>query len=212
MNGIDTNVETLNLYQNQLAMLQLEIKPQETYSRLKLVLRVFFGLFYIVIPHLILLLFVIMWAKFLWIYTTFYILIRGTYPQKVWNYQLGLMYWLARLHLSVYNLRDDYPKFGWNTESNYIIIEVPFNEAPDRLWVLLRFIFMGVLLVPHIIVWMFRNMWSFILSIMAFFAVLFTGKYPQNWFEFNVGTLNWVMRILGYQMYLFDEYPPFSGK
>lgn len=193
-------------------MLNLEVKQQESYSRLKLLLRLFFGVFYIVIPHMVVLFFVAIWAKVLWLYATFYILINGKYPKKAWDYQVGLLHWLSRIHLTFYNLRDDYPEFGWNTESDYIKIDVAYNEAPDRLWVLLRFLFMGLLILPHTFIWGFRNLWSSVLTFLAFFAVLFTGKYPKNWFDFNVGTLNWVLRILGYQLYLFDDYPPFSGK
>jgi hypothetical protein len=42
--------------------------------------------------------------------------------------------------------------------------------------------------------------------------VLITGKYPKNWFDFNIGTLRWLIRVVGYQLYLSDNYPPFTGK
>jgi len=193
-------------------MLQLQVQHQETYSRLHLLLRTFFGAFYIFIPHLFVLLFVLLWSKILWIYATFYILITGRYPHKVWDFQMGVMDWLARLHLSSYNLRDEYPQFGVNKQVDYLTIAAPYNETPSRISVLLRFIFISIMILPHVLVWMFRNIWSGILTFLAFWVVLFTGKYPENWFHFNIGTLRWVMRLMAYQHYIFDQYPPFTGK
>ena len=50
------------------------------------------------------------------------------------------------------------------------------------------------------------------LGFLAFWAVLFTGEYPQSWFDFNVGTLRWATRVKIYMGNMTDEYPPFSGK
>jgi hypothetical protein len=55
--------------------------------------------------------------------------------------------------------------------------------------------------------------WSAILGFIAFWAVLFTGNYPEGWHAFNVGTIRWSYRLnlyIGY--FMSDEYPPFSGK
>ena len=193
-------------------MFKLEVTRQESFSRLQLILGILFGWLYIGIPHLVALLFVVFVGKLLWVYATFVILITGKYPKGIWDFQVGILNWLSRFHLSSYNLMDGYPSFGLNGSAEQLKIEITYNEAPDRLWVLLRFMFAGVLLFPHFLVWTFRNLWSGILSFLAIFAVLFTGSYPEKWFEFNVGTLRWVMRIMAYQVYLIDDYPPFSGK
>ncbi len=193
-------------------MLQVQVKQQDSYSKLQLLARTFFGAFYIFLPHLLILLFVALWAKVLWIYATFHILLKGTYPKNAWDFQMGLMNWLARVHLSAYNLVDGYPAFGINANPENLIVTAPYNETPDRLWVLVRFFFSGLLILPHVFIWTFRNLWSGVLSFLAFWVVLFTGKYPANWFEFNIGTLRWIMRIMGYQLYLFEDYPPFTGR
>lgn len=193
-------------------MLQIHVDQPDSFSRIQLILRTFFGAFYIIIPHFFVLLFVMIWAKILWLYVTFYILFTGQYPKKVWGFNLGLLHWLSRLHLSVYNLSDQYPGFGVHTNSEMLKIEIAYNETPNRLWVLLRFMFSALLLFPHIIIWSIRNIMSGVLAFLAFWVVLFTGKYPKSWFDFNIGTLRWIMRIIGYQIYMFDEYPPFNGK
>lgn len=200
------------LLQTKLFMLHLSVHHQSEYSRLKLLLRLFFGPIYIGIPHAFLLFFVAIWGKLLWLYATFHILIKGTYPENAWDYMVGLLKWGARFHLSTYNMTDEYPAFGVKTEVDYLQFDLKYPEHPDRLKVLLRFIFLPIVLIPHVFVFAFRNIWNGILSFLAFFAILFTGKYPENWFTFNVGTLQWVLRVMAYGMYMFDEYPPFNGR
>ena len=193
-------------------MLNLNVKHQESFSRMELIFRSLFSIVYIIIPHILVLVFVAIWAKILWLYVTFYILLNGVYPKKYWDYQIGLLHWLSRLHLSVYNLIDGYPLFGINKRIEGLEINVPYNESPNRLWVLLRFILAPIILLPHLIVWTVRNAISIVLTFLAFWVVLFTGKYPKSWFAFNIGTLRWVMRLMGYQLYMFDDYPPFTGE
>ncbi len=192
-------------------MISLHIERQATYSRAQLVLRLLFGWLYIVLPHLILLSFVLLWAKILWLYATFYILLKGEYPIKTKEYLIHGMRWLSRVHASAYNLTDTYPKFGLNPEVDYLKLDFETKEPIDRLSVLVRFILGSVLLIPHVFIWSFRNLWNSILVFVAFWVVLFTGKYPEKWFDFQVGTLRWLLRIVGYQLYLVDQYPPFTG-
>jgi hypothetical protein len=71
-----------------------------------------------------------------------------------------------------------------------------------------------LLAIPHYIVLFFLGITAFILTVIAFFAILFTGRYPRGIFEFNVGVLRWCWRV-GYYSYTAlgtDRYPPFSLK
>ena len=68
------------------------------------------------------------------------------------------------------------------------------------------------LAIPHFIVIMFLWIAFVVLTVVAFFAILFTGKYPKGIFDFNVGVLRWTWRV-GYYSYSVlgtDRYPPFS--
>ena len=69
-----------------------------------------------------------------------------------------------------------------------------------------------LLIIPHLIVLLVLSIVSLILTIVAFFAILFTGKYPRGMFNFNVNVLRWKWRVLFYSYLALgtDRYPPFS--
>ena len=71
-----------------------------------------------------------------------------------------------------------------------------------------------LLLIPHMIILPFLWIALFILTVAAFFAILFTGRYPRDIFDFNVGVLRWTWRVgfYSYSVLGTDRYPPFSLK
>ena len=66
------------------------------------------------------------------------------------------------------------------------------------------------LLIPHEIVLVFYGLAAFVVVIIAWFAILFTGRYPRGMFDFVEGVIRWHNRVLAYALVLVtDRYPPF---
>jgi hypothetical protein len=75
-----------------------------------------------------------------------------------------------------------------------------------RWTVLLRLI----LAIPHGIVLLFLQIAWAVTLVIAWFAILFTGNYPEGLYKFGIGVLRWQTRVESYVYLLRDEYPPFS--
>lgn len=194
-------------------MMTFDIKYQEQYSRGELLLRSLFGFIYIALPHMFLLLFVSIASQVLGFIAFWAILFTGRYPQSWFEFQVKVMRWNLRVNSRLYNLSDGYPAFGLNASDDYTTFDVTYPEHVSRGLTLLRTFFgLFYVILPHGIILSLLSIGVTFVMFIAWWAVLFTGKYPKSMFDFQVEYLRWSQRVNLYMANMTDTYPPFSGK
>jgi hypothetical protein len=101
------------------------------------------------------------------------------------------------------------------SENTYPVnCSVEYPESSSRFLALLGFLFWikMVVVIPHIIAITFLGMIAYVLVIIGYLVVIFTGKYPRGLFDFQVGIMRWNFRINCWLIGVTDKYPPFSLK
>ncbi len=191
--------------------MKLHIEYQENYSRLELLARSFFGIIYIVLPHVILISLYSVYVGVMIIYGFFSALLTEKYPKPVFDAIVGYMRWSLRINASLENLVDGYPPFGPNAKWDKVDLLIKYPEIITRKRLLYSFFVSFFILMPHWFVLYVRSLAGLIISYITFFAVLFTGKYPQELHEFMVGNLRYQTRIYFYSLALYFKYPEFTG-
>jgi hypothetical protein len=134
----------------------------------------------------------------------FAIVFTGIHPEGLRSLAAFYLRWRVRATAYMTLLRDEYPPFGDEPYPASLVLDPP--EAPrDRVSVGFRIF----LILPHLIALCFLSIaWCFT-TIIAWFAILFTGRYPESLERFSMGVLRWNIRVEAYALLLHDEYPPF---
>lgn len=192
--------------------MELYIKYQEEYSKSQLLMRAFFGFFYILIPHGFMLMFAGILGYIYSIIGIFSVLFTGVYPENMFHYQVGLQRWSLRVNARMLHLVDGNPPFGRDAEDELVNLEVPYPEQLSQGDAIKKFFIGWLLAIPHVFILYFRFIGAMVLTQLAFWVILFTGHYPPGWHKFVVETLRYSVRVGLYFGYLDDRYPPFSGK
>ena len=113
--------------------------------------------------------------------------------------------WRTRALAYTALLTDAYPPFGDGPYPAAIAVTEPSGPR-DRLTIALR----PIWVLPHVVVLAFVLGAWVVTSVIAWFAILFTGKMPASLFSFGAGAMQWSLRVEAYLLLLVDEYPPFS--
>ncbi|MEW5846562.1 MAG: DUF4389 domain-containing protein [Bacteroidota bacterium] len=90
-------------------------------------------------------------------------------------------------------------------------LKILHQERYSRAELLLRTFFGWLyILLPHGFLLIFVSLWAQILQIIAFWAILFTGRYPKSLFDFQVGLIRWILRLNARIYNVSDGYPSFG--
>ena len=136
----------------------------------------------------------------------FAILFTGRYPRGLFDFAVGLLRWSIRVDVYTNLMRDEYPPFG--TAGDYPArLEVEYPERLSRWKIFVKWL----LAIPHIIILYGYGMLAGVITFVAFFIILFTGRYPRALFDLVVGYYRWNTRVYAYMLLLTDEYPPFTN-
>jgi Domain of unknown function (DUF4389) len=134
----------------------------------------------------------------------FAILFTGRHPDGLWNLAAFYLRWRVRATAYITLLRDEYPPFGDGAYPASVRVEPP-TVPRDRLSVAFRVF----LIVPHLLALCVLSVGWFAVTVFAWFAILFTGRYPASVAPFSLGVLRWNIRVEAYMLLLHDDYPPF---
>src|SRR5438270_6184184 len=135
------------------------------------------------------------------------IVFRQKYPRWWFDWNLELQRFGNRVLVFLALMDDRYPS---TDERQSVHLDFTYPDTPRDLnrWLPLV---KWLLAIPHFIVLFFLGIGALVAIIIAWFAILFTGRYPRALFDFVVGVMRWSNRVTGYALVLVtDEYPPFS--
>lgn len=135
------------------------------------------------------------------------IVFRQKYPRWWFDWNLAVSRFGLRVCSYLALMRDEYPS---TDEEQYVHFNMEYPDAKngiERGMPLVKWF----LAIPHyIVLWCLYVAVCFVVVI-AWFAILFTGRYPKGLFDFVVGVQRWTVRVAGYAFLLVtDRYPPFD--
>ena len=146
---------------------------------------------------------------FLFLPTLLLLLFRHRYPRWWFDFNVNLLAFTMRVMMYVYLLRDEYPSTEDRQALDLMIVYPDAKQDLSRGMPLVKWF----LAIPHYFIIFFLGIAVLAVTLIAWFAILFTGRYPRGLFEFTVGTLRWTTRVSAYAILLTtDRYPPFSLK
>jgi Domain of unknown function (DUF4389) len=135
------------------------------------------------------------------------ILFRQKYPRWWFDWNLELQRFTNRVLVYVLLMDDRYPS---TDQEQGLRLDYVYPDVPRELNRFLPLV-KWLLVIPHFIVLAFLWIAVFFVVIVAWFAILFTGRYPRGIFDFVEGVVRWGQRVVAYAFTLVtDRYPPFS--
>jgi hypothetical protein len=138
----------------------------------------------------------------------FAIVFTGKYPEGLYNFNAGYLRMTSRTNSYLYLLTDEFPPFGGEEGPGYPVrigVPAPLGEY-NRLKTGLRLI-IGI---PVMLLAFVQGIILYVVSIIAWFAILFTGKLGEGLFNPMRSAMAYLVRTTGYFLLITEDYPPFS--
>jgi len=138
----------------------------------------------------------------------FSVLFTKKWPRGLFDFALQIQRWTSNTFIYAFALlRDEYPPFSGEAGGYPLTLEVEYREDLSRWQIFLKWLFA----LPHYLVLAVLGIAACFAILIAFFAILFTGKYPKGLFDFVVGVIRYAARVQAYAFwFMTDRYPPFS--
>ena len=138
--------------------------------------------------------------------TALMIAFRQRYPRWWFDFLLALTRFESRVGVYLALMRDEYPSTE-DEQAVHLELDYPDAQRLNRWLPLVKWL----LAIPHYIVLAFLILGALIAIIVAWFAILVTGRYPRGLFDYLVGVGRWALRVQAYAFFMLtDRYPPFS--
>jgi hypothetical protein len=167
----------------------------------------------LVIPHAVILYVLGFVSEVIGLVSWFIVLFTGSLPDGLANLQVMYLRYSLRVYTYAGFMREEYPPFSFEStavdprdDARVRVDIAPKLVDRNRLTVAFRII----LVIPQFIVLIVLGLVAGVAWLIAFFAVLFTGRWPVGVRDFVLKVLRWNLRVQAYFLLLVDEYPPFA--
>jgi hypothetical protein len=141
------------------------------------------------------------------------IALNGSLSPGIARFVHNYLGWNLRITAWLASWRDEYPAFAMaqpEYEARVVVTEPNLQRSRGLAVAGIFFFLKAILLIPHFFVLYFLQIAAVIASWFAYWAIAFTGYYPEGVFNFAVGVMRWYTRSFAWMLSITDEYPPFQ--
>ena len=165
----------------------------------------------LVIPHYVIAYVLSIALQVVWLISFFTVLFTEQIPEGLFRFQVMVLRYQTRMYSYAAFMRESYPPFDFTAseidpQNDLLQVSIQRPEKVNRWLPLVKWL----LAIPHYIVLAVYGIGAFFVLIAAFFAVLFTGRFPLGMRDYLVKVMRYYLHVYAYILFMRDEYPSFS--